>query len=101
MTLTFRELQSQLQPAWGLEQGVTGEDVDLLMVPSLSVDPAELALIPGAHHYEERQLFCLMRLRHPGVRVVYVTSKLLPEGPHQPVQWCSRSSGLVGGISIT
>jgi hypothetical protein len=42
-----------------------------------------------------------MRLRHPGVRVVYVTSKLLPEGPHQPVQWCSRSSGLVGGISIT
>jgi PGM1 C-terminal domain len=79
MTLTFRELQSQLQPAWGLEQGVTGEDVDLLMVPSLSVDPAELALIPGAHHYEERQLFCLMRLRHPGVRVVYVTSKLLPD----------------------
>jgi hypothetical protein len=79
MALTFRELQSQLQPAWGLEQGVAGEDVDLLMVPSLSVDPAELALIPGAHHYEERQLFCLMRLRHPGVRVVYVTSKLLPD----------------------
>jgi len=49
------------------------------MVPSLTMDPSQLALVTGAHHYEERQLFSLMRLRHPGVQVVYVTSKLLPE----------------------
>ena len=79
MPLSFRDLQSQLHPEWGREHGSTGAPVDLLMVPSLSVDPAELALISGAHHYEERQLFSLIRLRHPGVRMVVVTSKLLPE----------------------
>jgi len=79
MPLSFQELQGQLRPAWGREQGGHGEDVDLLVVPSLTVDPAELALITGAHHYEERQLFSLIRLRDPGVRMVVVTSKLLPD----------------------
>lgn len=79
MPLSFGDLQSQLQPEWGQEHGSRGLDIDLLMVPSLSVDPAELALITGAHHYEERQLFSLIRLRDPGVRMVYVTSKLLPD----------------------
>jgi hypothetical protein len=79
MPLSFRDLQRQLQPAWGQEHGTCGLDVDLLMVPSLSVDPAELDLITGAVHYEERQLFSLIRLRDPGVRMVYVTSKLLPD----------------------
>ena len=79
MHLSFRDLQSQLQPSWGQEHGTSGLDIDLLMVPSLSVDPAELALITGVHHYEERQLFSLIRLRDPGVRMVVVTSKLLPD----------------------
>jgi len=79
MPLSFRDLQRQLQPAWGQEHGTCGLDVDLLMVPSLSVDPAELDLITGSVHYEERQLFSLIRLRDPGVRMVYVTSKLLPD----------------------
>jgi hypothetical protein len=79
MPLSFQELQRQLRPEWGREQGGHGGDVDLLVVPSLTVDPAELALITGAHHYEERQLFSLIRLRDPGVRMVYVTSKPLPD----------------------
>jgi hypothetical protein len=79
MPLSFPDLQRQLQPEWGQEHGSSGLDVDLLMVPSLSVDPAELALITGAHHYEERQLFSLIRLRDPGVRMIYLTSKLLPD----------------------
>lgn len=83
MVLSFRELQGQLQAAWGREHGDAGggagADFDLLMVPSLTMDPSQLALVTGAHHYEERQLFSLMRLRNPGVQVVYVTSKLLPE----------------------
>ncbi|MCP9774317.1 peptide ligase PGM1-related protein [Cyanobium sp. WAJ14-Wanaka] len=79
MPLSFAELQQQLQPAWGQENGAKGADVDLLVVPSLSMDPAQMAMITGAHHYEERQLFSLIRLRDPGVRAIYVTSKLLPE----------------------
>ena len=84
MDLSFRDLQKQLQAPWGREHGdagtgSAGADFDLLMVPSLTMDPSQLALVTGAHHYEERQLFSLMRLRNPGVQVVYVTSKLLPE----------------------
>jgi hypothetical protein len=79
MRLTFKELQAQLQPEWGLEQMCNGEGYDLCVVPSLTMDRAEMRLVPGAHHYEERQLFALIRLRHPGVRAVYVTSKLLPD----------------------
>jgi hypothetical protein len=83
MALSFRELQQGLQAPWGQEHGDAGggagADFDLLMVPSLTMDPSQLALVTGAHHYEERQLFSLMRLRNPGVQVVYVTSKLLPE----------------------
>ena len=79
MTLSFRDLQQQLRPEWGREHDGNGVDFDLLMVPSLTMDPAQMALVTGAHHYEERQLFSLIRLRDPGVRAVYVTSKLLPE----------------------
>jgi hypothetical protein len=89
MPLTFRELQGQLQPHWcdfddarSATLGAGGsrsEGCDLLVVPSLSMDRSQMDLVTGAHHYEERQLFSLIRLRHPGVRAVYVTSKLLPE----------------------
>jgi len=79
MSLSFRQLQDQLLPEWGREHDSNGVDFDLLVVPSLSVDRAQLELITGAHHYEERQLFSLIRLRDPGVRMVYVTSKLLPD----------------------
>lgn len=79
MALSFSQLQAQLKPEWGREHDGNGVDFDLLMLPSLSVDPAQIALITGAHNYEERQLFSLIRLRDPGVRIIYVTSKLLPD----------------------
>jgi len=79
MALSFRDLQQQLQPGWGCEHSGEGGQFDVLVVPSLSMDRALMALVTGAHHYEERQLFSLVRLRDPGVRAVYVTSKLLPE----------------------
>ncbi len=77
--LSFRELQRQLKPEWGRTTQAQGPDVDVLMVPSLSMDQRQIDLVTGAHHYEERQLFALMRLRDPGVRMVYVTSKPLAE----------------------
>jgi hypothetical protein len=48
-----------------------------VVVPSQTVDPVELAKIEGVAHYEERSLFNLMLLRHPRLKVVFVTSKRL------------------------
>jgi len=79
MPLSFRELQAQLHPGWGCEQSGGNAAFDVLVVPSLSMDQAQMDLVTGAHHYEERQLFSLVRLRDPDVRAIYVTSKLLPE----------------------
>ena len=72
MTLSFRELQQQLRPEWGREHDGNGVDFDLLMVPSLTMDPAQMALVTGAHHYEERQLFSLIRLRDPEIGRAHV-----------------------------
>jgi hypothetical protein len=76
---SFRQLQRQLQPRWGHASVGPGPAVDVLLVPSLSMDRAQMALVQGAHHYEERQLFSLIQLRDPGVRMVYATSKPLAE----------------------
>ena len=46
-----------------------------VVVPSLSFDLEEVKKIEGAPCYEERQLFSLMRLRHPAARVLYVSSQ--------------------------
>ncbi len=49
----------------------------VVVVPSLSLDRRELMKISGVHHYEERLLFHLMLLRHPRVRLLYLTSQAL------------------------
>ena len=71
----FRYLQSQLrqhsQDKDQLEQG----DFDVLVIPSISLDQAQLAKIEGVHQYEERLLFSLIRLRNPQMRLVYLTSQ--------------------------
>jgi hypothetical protein len=77
--LSFQSLQRQLQPHWGRLNADAAADVDVLLVPSLSLERSQMELVTGAHHYEERQLFSLVRLRHPGVRMVYATSKPLAE----------------------
>ena len=77
--LSFASLQRQLQPHWGRLNAEAPADVDVLLVPSLSLERSQMELVTGAHHYEERQLFSLVRLRHPGVRMVYASSKPLGE----------------------
>ena len=47
----------------------------VLVVPSLSLDPEQLARISGVIHYEERMLCLLMLLRMPRTNVIYVTSE--------------------------
>lgn len=71
----FRELQDRLPELWRSIDEVPSFEHTSVVVPSLSVDQRELAKIEGASFYEERLLFTVMRLRHPGARVVYVTSQ--------------------------
>lgn len=49
----------------------------VVVVPSLSLHPGELAKITGVHHYEERLLYMLMLLRRPQTHLVFVTSQPL------------------------
>ena len=78
MRLSFQDLQRQLQPDIALV-GPGSDPWDVLVMPSLNMSQEQMALVEGAHHYEERQLFELIRLRQPRARMVFVTSKLLPD----------------------
>jgi hypothetical protein len=73
----FAALQEQLRKQFLSFREDPAQPYTAVVVPSQSVDPVELAKIPGVAHYEERSLFNLMLLRHPRLRVVYVTSKRL------------------------
>ncbi|MGI9518070.1 MAG: peptide ligase PGM1-related protein [Pirellulaceae bacterium] len=50
----------------------------VVVIPSLTLDPRELAKITGAHHYEERMLFLVMLLQMPQTQLIYVTSQPIP-----------------------
>ena len=76
--LSFAELQHRLSADVDDVDG-SADPWDVLVVPSLNLDAQQIALVQGVHHYEERQLFELIRLRQPKARMVFVTSKLLPE----------------------
>ena len=51
----------------------------VVIVPSLSLDREVLAKISGVHHYEERMLCMLLLLRLPRTRVIYMSSKPIPD----------------------
>ena len=73
----FARIQARLP---GLFRQVTSDrraPQTVVVVPSLSLDPQELAKVTGVHHYEERMLYMLMLLRRPRTRVIYVTSQEL------------------------
>lgn len=71
----FAELQAMLPDVWNGIQSSPAWTHTSVVVPSLSFDQEELAKIQGAAFYEERLLFALMRLRHPGAHVIYVTAQ--------------------------
>ena len=72
----FRSLQSDLRDRWKCVEGDESDnsDVDILVIPSLSLDQRELKKVEGYEHYEERLLFSLIRLWNPRNRLIYVTS---------------------------
>lgn len=70
----FPQLQAQLVDRWQSIDEFDHKAADILVVPSLSLDQRELTKIKGIHHYEERLLFSVIRLRNPRTRLIYVTS---------------------------
>jgi hypothetical protein len=72
----FRYLQSRLRDKWKCIDGDESDtsDIDILVIPSLSLDQRELKKVEGYEHYEERLLFSLIRLWNPRNRLIYVTS---------------------------
>ncbi|MGI8935160.1 MAG: peptide ligase PGM1-related protein [Phormidesmis sp.] len=73
----FHQLQAQLADRWQSIDAFDRRPRQILVVPSLSLDQSELMKIKGVHHYEERLLFSLIRLRNPETRIIYVTSQPL------------------------
>ena len=73
----FHQLQSDLKDRWHSIDEFDRSPRQILVVPSLSLDQAELSKVKGVHHYEERLLFALIRLRNPETRLIYVTSQPL------------------------
>ncbi len=71
----FEQLKLRLGPVWNSMTQKDDEPATSVVVPSLSLDQAELRRLAGSSFYEERLLFLLIRLRNPRARMVYVTSQ--------------------------
>lgn len=71
----FAQLQDDLRGHFARFSADPRRPYTTVVVPSNSFDPVELAKISGVAHYEERFLFNLMLLRHPRLRVIYLSSK--------------------------
>jgi hypothetical protein len=71
----FDRLKPRLASLWDSVFPGDEEAYTSVIVPSLTLDPAEMTKLAGATFYEERLLFLLMRLRNPRAHVVYVTSQ--------------------------
>ena len=76
----FAALQRALPPLFRDAFPDPAAPQTVVVVPSLSLDAAELRKLEGAPHYEERLLCLLMLLRRPRTHVVYVTSQPVAEG---------------------
>lgn len=76
-TERFHQLQAQLPERWQSIDEFDRSPRQIVVVPSLSLDQEELSKVKGVHHYEERLLFSLIRLRNPETRLIYVTSQPL------------------------
>ena len=71
----FEQLKPRLKEVWDSISMRDAEPHTSIVVPSLTLDQAELQKLEGSSFYEERLLFLLIRLRNPRARVVFVTSQ--------------------------
>ena len=68
-------MKPRLRELWNALSAREEEPYTSVVIPSLTLDQAELAKLQAASYYEERLLFLLIRLRNPQARMVYVTSQ--------------------------
>lgn len=71
----FAKLQMRMREVYDRVFADDGNPRTVVVVPSLSLDSAQLGRISGVIHYEERMLCLLMLLRMPRTNVVFVTSQ--------------------------
>ena len=71
----FERLKLRLPDLWNALTAREEEPYTSVVVPSMTLDPDEIAKIEAADFYEERLLFLLIRLRNPHAHMVYVTSR--------------------------
>jgi hypothetical protein len=73
----FERLKPRLAELWRHVFPRDDQHYTSVVVPSLTLDAAELRRLPGGTFLEERLLFLLIRLRNPHACLVYVTSQPL------------------------
>jgi hypothetical protein len=71
----FADVQARLVPLFRDTFPYRLATHTIVVIPSLTLHPKEMAKIRGAPHYEERLLCMLMLLRLPRANLVYVTSQ--------------------------
>ena len=71
----FERLKPGLKSLWSALAAHSEEPFTSVVIPSMTLDRAQLAKLEAASFYEERLLFLLIRLRNPRARMVYVTSQ--------------------------
>ena len=91
----FETLQARLAPMFRDAYADPRAPRTVVVIPSLSLDAAELAKVSGVEHYEERQLSMMLWLRLPRTRVVFVTS--LPIDGEIVDYYLSLLSGIPAG----
>ncbi|HET7292793.1 MAG TPA: peptide ligase PGM1-related protein [Vicinamibacteria bacterium] len=76
--VAFDRLKPRLAALWSEVFPRDDEPYTCVVIPSITLDAAELEREPAALRYEETLLFFLIRLRNPRARLVYVTSEPIP-----------------------
>ncbi len=71
----FERLKPRLDALWDALSAREEEPYTSVVIPSITLNQAELSKLEAASFYEERLLFLLIRLRNPQSRMVYVTSQ--------------------------
>jgi hypothetical protein len=90
----FDRLKPRLVDLWQRVFPRDDQAYTSVVVPSLTLDGAELTKLRAATFYEERLLFLLIRLRNPHARLVYVTSQ--PVHPQVLDYYLELLSGIPG-----
>ncbi|HEX6597114.1 MAG TPA: hypothetical protein VF045_09275, partial [Acidimicrobiales bacterium] len=79
MPRNWEERQEAFIQRMGSRSPADLESGTIVVLPSFSFAPSELAKITGVLYYEERLLFMLLWLRKPDLRIVYISA--LPVDP--------------------